>query len=125
MCSKSYLHITPTNFYIQTQHIYANNPHKSHHFQHRPDYEDFVFECLEDYEKNPTQILIVFYEELLVNPIAFVKKLADFSGLHSENDALLVSITRSLCEDQDFPKGFYTSPEGDSVGTACQRRHGR
>ncbi|KAH9258134.1 hypothetical protein BASA81_003697 [Batrachochytrium salamandrivorans] len=104
--------------------LYNTDANKSSMFEHDRDYEDFVFETLSGANalQNPTRILVCFYEELLVNPHEFVKRIAQF--MHKDEDLdydLLDRISQSLLNSPDFPKGFFASKHS-RVGSSGKAR---
>jgi hypothetical protein len=100
------------------------NPNITSVLANHADYENFVVESIRATMQEPNaSILLCFYEELLLNPSAFVKKISDFTGLATNNPLLLDQITRALVEDEDFPATFaspatpMTQPSDTSVST--------
>ena len=71
-------------------------------FDFGDDYEHYVLDVLKTYEaqlRNPRHILIVFYEEILTNPLAFVRRVAEHVDMESNkgiDEQLIQAIVDSI-----------------------------
>jgi len=97
-------------------HLYASNPNLSMFRMSTWDYEHFVNETIKPVlEDHNPQILLVHYEELLLDPRAFVQRVAEFLGIMASSAELIDTIASAIAADPDFPRTFAPSSSSDGA----------